>query len=126
MITSDNNRNPFLLGLCIALGTLVIGLVSFLLYTTQVKKDPPRCEYNGWAYANGEIYDSTDGCNTCFCNSGNTVCTEKACGENLSGEFCVYGGKTYQNGESFKSTDGCNSCGCTDGKVACTLMACEE
>lgn len=125
MLDFDHKESSFLLGLCITLGTIVIGLASFLFYTTYIPKESPRCEYNGWAYANGQIYDSTDGCNTCFCNGGNTVCTEKACLEK-SPTSCVYNGITYNEGESFQSGDGCNTCGCNNGEVACTLMGCNN
>ncbi|HOF78871.1 MAG TPA: hypothetical protein PLA45_00725 [Candidatus Dojkabacteria bacterium] len=121
-MADKNKDNPFLLGLSITLGTIVIGLISFLIYTNQVSKEPLRCEYNGWAYADGEIYDSTDGCNTCFCNDGKTVCTEKAC----AAKTCTFEGNTYKEGESFQSSDGCNMCGCMNGEVTCTLMACDK
>lgn len=74
-------RKNFLLGLCITLGTIVIGLISFLFYMNKVESTPNRCEYNGWAYADKDIYDSSDGCNTCFCHNGETICTLKACTE---------------------------------------------
>lgn len=123
----ENKKTNFLIGLCITLGTIVIGLISFLLYTNFAPQEIKRCEYNGWAYANGEIYDSADKCNTCFCNNGDTVCTKKACSNEQAGNSaCTYNGTTYQEGDSFQSTDGCNSCGCNNGEVVCTLMACGD
>lgn len=116
-----NKENSFLLGLSITLGTIVIGLSSFLLYTNEVSNKPLRCEYNGWAYADSEIYDSTDGCNVCFCNNGKTVCTEKECGKKV----CTYEGNTYREGEKIKSDDKCNICECIDGEITCTSIDCE-
>ena len=58
MPNDNKNNNSFLLGLNITLGTVVIGLISFILYTTQVAKEMPRCEYNGWAYAHGESFEA--------------------------------------------------------------------
>jgi len=126
MPSSDNKQNSFLLGLSITLGTIVIGLISFLLYTTQVQKEAPRCEYNGWAYADGEIYESIDKCDTCFCDDGKTICTNNPCDAKITLKTCTYEGKTYKEGDGFKSSDGCNSCGCMNGEVTCTLMACEK
>lgn len=76
-------RNNFLLGIVLTLATIVVGLVSYVFYTenTTLFRQPNRCEYNGWAYADKEIYDSADGCNVCFCHNGETVCTEKVCTE---------------------------------------------
>lgn len=79
----DRERyNSFLLGLCITLGTIVIGLVSYIVFTTDFKKEKLRCEYSGWAYAHGETFDATDGCNVCSCNNGEIVCTEIDCNTN--------------------------------------------
>jgi len=126
MENSKHKDNPFLLGLSITLGTVVIGLVSFILYTNQISKEPIPCEYNGWAYADGEIYDSSDGCDTCFCNDGKTICTDNVCDAKINVKTCTYEGKTYKEGEGFKSSDGCNTCGCMNGEVTCTLMACDK
>ncbi len=72
-------RSSFLLSLCITLGTIVIGLTSYIVYTTDFKQEKLRCEYGGWAYAHGESFPSTDGCNQCSCNNGDVVCTLMAC-----------------------------------------------
>jgi hypothetical protein len=38
------------------------------------------CELNGTTYKIGESFKSADGCNTCSCQTGNTIaCTEMAC-----------------------------------------------
>ena len=82
MKNGDTTKNTeFGYTLAITLGTIVIGLVSYILYTGNISKlrEAPRCEYNGWAYADKETYDSIDGCNTCFCHTGQTVCTQKEC-----------------------------------------------
>lgn len=78
----DKGKN-FAYGLSITLATIVLGLISYIFYTsnTLIPKEAPRCEYNGWAYADKETFDSTDGCNTCFCHTGETVCTKKSCDE---------------------------------------------
>lgn len=75
--------NSFLLGLSITLGTILVGLISYIFFTSNLPgKNEERCEYAGWAYAHAESFDSTDGCNTCVCNNGITVCTEMVC-ENI-------------------------------------------
>ncbi len=80
----------FLYGMAITLATIVVGLISYIFYTsnTSLFKEANRCEYNGWAYADKETYDSIDGCNTCFCYNGETVCTEKACTAETTPELC--------------------------------------
>ncbi len=74
--------HSFLLGFCITLGTIVIGLISYIVFTSDFPgREKARCEYAGWAYATGETFDAIDGCNTCACNDGVVVCTEMACEE---------------------------------------------
>jgi hypothetical protein len=114
----------FLSGIAITFATITTGLVALLYYSNDIgfKKELPRCEYNGWAYADKEIFDSVDSCNTCFCDDGQVVCTEKYC-EGSSPEdkgSCTYDGAKFTNGETFISNDGCNSCSCTDGNIVCT------
>ncbi len=77
----EENKKNFGYTLAITLGTIVIGLISYILYTENLYKikDAPRCEYNGWAYADKETYESADGCNICFCHTGETVCTQNEC-----------------------------------------------
>ena len=74
-------NKDFWINLSIVLGTIAIGLASYIFYSVRINatKEAPRCEYNGWAYADGEIFDSSDGCNTCFCDDGSVACTEMAC-----------------------------------------------
>jgi hypothetical protein len=75
-------NNSFLLGLCITLGTIVIGLTSYIVFTSDLPgREMARCEYYGWAYAHKETFDSVDGCNICSCNDGFIVCTSMACDE---------------------------------------------
>jgi hypothetical protein len=71
----------FLYSLTITLSVIIVGLVSYILYTENIEKftEPSRCEYNGWAYADKETYPAIDGCNTCFCSNGESVCTDIAC-----------------------------------------------
>ncbi len=79
MEESKNKDNSFLTGLSITLGTIVIGLISYIVYTTDFQTEKLRCEYNGWAYAHGETFDASDGCNMCSCNNGEVVCTLMGC-----------------------------------------------
>lgn len=77
----ENKEKNFAISLSITLGTIVIGLISYIIFTsTNISvKEAPRCEYNGWAYEDKEIFDSADGCNVCFCHSGETICSKKIC-----------------------------------------------
>ena len=111
----------FTLGLSITLGTIVIGLVSYILYTENTFQpvEASMCEYGGWAYSDKEVFDSTDGCNTCFCHSGEVVCTQRDCNT----EGCEYEGNTYSIGQQFQIE--CNTCICGEEGIACTLIECE-
>lgn len=40
---------------------------------------PIGCTYNGIAYKHGDGFKSSDGCNSCSCQSGQIACTEMAC-----------------------------------------------
>jgi len=77
----ENKGKNFAISLSITLGTIVIGLISFIVFTniSSSSKEAPKCEYNGWAYSDKEIFESADKCNTCFCHTGETVCTKKIC-----------------------------------------------
>lgn len=77
----ENKKYEFVFGLAITLGTIVIGLASYVFYSENTTRftQAPRCEYNGWAYADKQTYDSSDGCNVCFCHSGETICTQNEC-----------------------------------------------
>jgi hypothetical protein len=37
------------------------------------------CSYDGKTYDDGDSFPSTDGCNTCSCEAGSVLCTEKGC-----------------------------------------------
>ncbi len=79
----------FLYGALITMATILVGLISYIFYTEKghLFKEAKRCEYNGWTYADKETYDSTDGCNTCFCYNGETICTLKACADTQT-KYC--------------------------------------
>lgn len=75
------DKENFLLSLSITLGVIILGLVSYIVYSeykTQ-NKQPNRCPYQGWSYEHGESFDAGDGCNVCLCNDGVVVCTQKEC-----------------------------------------------
>ncbi len=78
----------------ITLCTVIVGLASYIFYLSNSGDitTKQRCEYNGWAYADGESFLSIDGCNTCSCSDGEVLCTEMACVENsgtcTSEEYC--------------------------------------
>jgi hypothetical protein len=87
------DRGNFLLGIVITLGTILIGLISYIVYSEyKTQNTPPqRCPYNGWSYESGETFDKGDECNICVCNDGVIACTEMACEDlnldgNLNGE----------------------------------------
>jgi len=67
----------------ITLATVIIGLASYIYYISNTNKElaNQRCEYNGWAYADGESFPASDDCNTCICSDGEVVCTEIVCTE---------------------------------------------
>jgi len=116
----EKDIKNFTLGLSITLGTIVIGLVSYILYTEDVFQpvEATKCEYGGWAYLDKEIFDSKDGCNICFCHSGEIVCTQNSCEENS----CEYQGNTYSVGQKFQIE--CNTCICGTEGVTCTTQEC--
>lgn len=77
------------------------------------------CVYGGKTYDSGAGFPSLDGCNSCFCDDGSVVCTEKDCGGG-----CYYQGHYYTVGEGVPSGD-CNTCSCgSDGSVSCTQIGC--
>ncbi|MHC1716615.1 MAG: hypothetical protein AB9915_01810 [Candidatus Dojkabacteria bacterium] len=88
MEESKTKESSFLLGLCITLGTIVVGLISYVIYTTNFSSEKLMCEYNGWAYSDKDTFASSDGCNQCACSNGQVVCTEMACNTEIpiSGE----------------------------------------
>lgn len=75
------DNKDFLLGLSITLGTIALGLTSYIVfaeYQTR-SREMNRCPYQGWSYAHGETFDAGDGCNICVCNDGTAVCSERVC-----------------------------------------------
>jgi hypothetical protein len=82
------DRKDFFLSLTITLGTIILGLVSYIVYSEyKIQNDTPdRCPYQGWEYEHGETFDAGDGCNICVCNDGVIACTQKECVDlNLEG-----------------------------------------
>lgn len=85
------------------------------------------CGYLGKTYPVGASFPSSDGCNTCSCQSGGDVaCTLRACFDaGVDGPTtCDYAGVRYKDGATFLSTDGCNTCSCSATGIACTKKAC--
>ena len=102
----DKEKN-FMQGLLITFGVIILGLVSYIYYTSHIltQKEAPRCEYKGWAYADKEVFDMGDDCNMCFCHSGETICSKKNC--NNSGLQTVQistDKKGYRQGEKINIT----------------------
>lgn len=116
----EKGSKNFTLGLAITLGTIVVGLVSYILYTENTFDilESPKCEYAGWAYSDKEVFDADDGCNVCFCHSGEIVCTEINCEESS----CEYEGMTYEIGQQFQVE--CNTCICGENGITCTTQEC--
>ena len=85
-MNEKDDIKPKLQAIIITLCTIIVGLSSYIYYISSINKDPvnQRCEYNGWAYANGETFPDSDDCNTCICSNGEVVCTEMACIEETS------------------------------------------
>ncbi|MFA5634072.1 MAG: hypothetical protein WCY00_01580 [Candidatus Dojkabacteria bacterium] len=83
MEEEKKKEGSFLLGLSITLGTIVVGLVSYIIFSTDFKPNTeiPRCEYRGWAYAHGEKFTMQDGCNVCICSHGELTCTDIVCSQ---------------------------------------------
>lgn len=75
------DRNSFLLGLVITLSTVIIGLISYIIYSEYKlqNKTLQMCPYQGWSYEHNETFEAGDGCNICLCNDGIIVCTELDC-----------------------------------------------
>ncbi|MDD2270417.1 MAG: hypothetical protein PHG60_02465 [Candidatus Dojkabacteria bacterium] len=79
------DKENFLLSLSITLGVILLGLISYVVYSEYriQNRTLNRCPYQGWSYEHGESFDSGDGCNVCVCNDGVIACTERACDINL-------------------------------------------
>jgi len=102
----DKEKN-FIQGLLLTFGVIILGLVSYIYYTSHILPQKPasRCEYNGWAYADKEVFDMGDDCNMCFCSNGETICSKKNC--NNSGLQTVQistDKKGYKQGENITLT----------------------
>lgn len=76
-----DKKISLLTNIIIVLGTIIVGLSSYIFYTAYKSNGTEKavCEYNGWAYSDGESFQSSDGCNTCSCSNGQVACTEMAC-----------------------------------------------
>ena len=79
------DKKSFLLGLSITLGTIVLGLTSYIIYSEYKIQNRTlnRCPYQGWSYEHEESFDAGDDCNICVCNDGIIVCSQREC-ENLN------------------------------------------
>jgi len=77
----ENKKISRLQTVIITLCTIIVGLSSYIYYISSTGQDSvnQRCEYNGWAYADGESFPDSDNCNTCICSNGQVACTEIAC-----------------------------------------------
>ena len=102
----DKEKN-FMQGLLITFGVIILGLVSYIYYTSHIltQKEAPRCEYKGWAYADKEVFDMGDDCNVCFCHSGETICSKKNCSNSgLQTVQISTDKKGYRQGEKINIT----------------------
>jgi len=97
------------------------GKICVIRYDGTAGCVSPTCKYNGKTYNHGQSFPSNDGCNHCYCNDGNVICTLMACAPT-----CQYGSKIYYDGQSWPDSDGCNTCSCNAGQIACTDKACES
>lgn len=77
----ENKRHDFLIALCITLCTIILGLISYIVYFNTISQQKARCSYAGWSYADSETFKSSDGCNSCACSNGQVICTTMACTE---------------------------------------------
>jgi hypothetical protein len=79
------DKENFLIGLSITLGVILLGLVSYVVYSEYKIQNRTynRCPYQGWSYEHAESFDAGDDCNVCVCNDGITVCSERSC-DNLN------------------------------------------
>ena len=75
------DKENFFLGLSITLGVILLGLISYIVYSEYKGQNRVlnRCPYQGWSYEHGESFDMDDGCNVCICNDGIITCTEMIC-----------------------------------------------
>jgi len=75
------NKEHFFLSLSITLGVILLGLISYIVYSEYKIQNRTlnRCPYQGWSYDHGETFNAGDDCNVCLCNDGISVCTEMQC-----------------------------------------------
>lgn len=102
----EKGRN-FTQGLLITFGVIILGLISYIYYTSHIlpQQPAPRCEYRGWAYADKEVFDMGDDCNICFCHGGETICSKKNCNNQGIETVQISTDKqTYKQGESITIT----------------------
>merc|ERR1712110_135793 len=78
-------------------------------------------------YTDGQTYTSPDGCNSCRCVNGLSMCTLMACPPDTSNKTCtdLVSGRQYATGDIFLSTDGCNKCQCGEAGLTCTQKSCD-
>ena len=72
------DKKNFLLSAVITLSTILIGLVSYIVYSEyqKVNRVPSRCPYSGWEYEHGESFLTNDNSEFCLCNDGTIACTD--------------------------------------------------
>ncbi|XP_063970830.1 kielin/chordin-like protein [Lytechinus pictus] len=92
------------------------------------------CQDGSTVYANGDVVQSPERCQTCRCSQGSIICDPVTCPQvscsnpvRMPGQCCpecrqcVFEGTTYQNEEEFISQrDPCQRCRCEVGEVRCT------
>ena len=95
------------------------------------------CTYDGTSHLLGDIFPSTDGCNTCEClwrwAYNEVACTLNNCtgspvvdalpASTATAGSCVYNGATFPLDVYFSAANGCGECHCrVDGQVTCSLQ----
>lgn len=80
---APKSHKLLMIGLVILL-VLTAGLAAFVISENRSLKSqlgsPQTCEYQGQIYQVGEGFPSTDGCNSCACDTNGLVaCTDTAC-----------------------------------------------
>ncbi|XP_076799666.1 uncharacterized protein LOC143444348 isoform X2 [Clavelina lepadiformis] len=91
------------------------------------------CAYQGVTYNDGDMVESLDTCQSCTCQNGNVVCSQRECEElqclsqvTISGECCpscsscTYQREIYSEGSTFiSSRNPCLECLCESGETTC-------
>ena len=127
------NRHASSTGIALGLVGFLGLLATFVGCSGSVSNPAAGCDYNGKAYAVGDKFAASDGCNQCSCSEGGEVqCTLIGCGPGPGpepepgGPYCTVDGKRYAPGQQV-SNDGCNTCSCFgSGEIACTQRACAD